>query len=156
MKLTTRTSVQVNINLASKSSHAAEAAARIVFPELNSAFQDAIGSKVWSWPRPTIRSDKKDAGNPRNIVDTGILKASNSFNISGTLGTFKWAADYAAAAHYGANIHPWGKKNLPKVSLPPRPWTDAVLGVVQVGGIQPYDYRTQFKLAFVSAFRRLL
>jgi hypothetical protein len=155
MKLTARTSVKVNINLASKSSRAAEAAARIVFPELNSAFQDAIGSKEWSWPRPTIRSNGRDAGNPRNIVDTGILKASNSFNISGTLGTFKWAVDYAAAVHYGANIHPWGDKSRATVNLPPRPWTDAVLGIVQVGGIQPYDYRAQFKVAFISAFRRL-
>jgi hypothetical protein len=154
MKFTARTSVKVNLDVAGRSRKAAEGAAKLVFPELNSAFQDALGSKVWSWPRATIRSNGQEVGSPRNIVDTGILKASNSFQISGTLGTFKWTAGYAAAAHYGANIYPWGDKSRPKVNLPARPWTSAVLGTINYGGIEPYDYRSQFKAAFISAWRR--
>jgi hypothetical protein len=164
MKLTARTNVKVNLDVSARSRKAAESAAKLVFPELNSAFQDAIGSKVWSWPRETMRGAtyRKDgsrtpgrsARSPRDIVDTGILKASNSFQISGTLATFKWSVDYAAAAHYGANIYPWGDKSRPKVNLPARPWTSAVLGTINIGGIEPYDYRSQFKAAFVSAWRR--
>jgi hypothetical protein len=154
MKLTARTSVKVNLDVSATSRKAAESAAKLVFPELNSAFQDALGSKVWSWPRTTIRSNGQEVGSPRNIVDTGILKASNSFQISGTLATFKWSVDYAAAAHYGANIYPWGDKSRPKVNLPARPWTSAVLGTINYGGIEPYDYRSQFKAAFISAWRR--
>lgn len=154
MKLTARTSVKVNLDVSARSRKAAESAAKLVFPELNSAFQDALGSKVWSWPRATIRSNGQEVGSPRNIVDTGILKASNSFQISGTLATFKWSVDYAAAVHYGANIYPWGDKSRPKVNLPARPWTSAVLGTINIGGIEPYDYRSQFKAAFVSAWRR--
>ena len=154
MKLTARTSVKVNLDVAGRSRKAAESAAKLVFPELNSAFQDALGSKVWSWPRATVRSNGQEVGSPRNIVDTADLKQSNSFTISGTLGTFKWTAGYAAAAHYGANIYPWGDKSRPKVNLPARPWTSAVLGTINYGGIEPYDYRSQFKAAFISAWRR--
>lgn len=154
MKLGARTSVKVNLNIGVKSRRAAEQAARIVFPELNSAFQDAIGTRVWSWPRQTIRSNGQEVGSPRNIVDTGILKASNSFSITGTLGTFRWGVDYAAAVHYGASIYPWGDKTRQKVELPPRPWTSAVLGTIQIGGIEPYDYQSQFKAAFINAWNR--
>jgi hypothetical protein len=154
MKLTARTSVKVNLDVAGRSRKAAESAAKLVFPELNSAFQDALGSKVWSWPRTTIRSNGQEVGSPRPIVDTGILKASNSFAISGTLGTFKWAVNYATAVHYGASIHPWGDREREKVTLPPRPWTSAVLGTIRVAGIEPYDYRSQFKAAFIASWRR--
>ena len=153
MKLTARTSVKVNLDVSARSRKAAESAAKLVFPELNSAFQDALGSKVWSWPRATIRSNGQEVGSPRNIVDTGILKASNSFQISGTLATFKWSVDYAAAAHYGANIYPWGDKTR-TVNLPARPWTDAVLGKILVPGIEPYNYKEVYKAAFISAWNR--
>lgn len=153
MKVTARTSVKVNLDISAKAAKAAESAARTVFPELNSAFQDAIGSKVWEWPRTTIRSNGKEVTTPRNIVDTGILKASNSFSVSGTLGTFKWAVDYATAVHYGANIYPWGNRKAEKVNLPARPWTSAVLGDIQIGGIEPFDYRSRFKTAFIAALR---
>lgn len=154
MKINARTSVKVNLDIGAKSRKAAETAARIVFPELNSAFQDALGSKVWSWPRTTIRSNGQEAGSPRNIVDSSDLKQSNSFTVSGTLGTFKWGIGYATAVHYGASIYPWGDKDRPKVNLPPRPWTSAVLGTINIGGIEPYDYRSEFKAAFIAAWSR--
>jgi hypothetical protein len=154
MKFTARTSVKVNLDVAGKSSRALEVARKIVAAELNSAFQDALGSKVWSWDRATIRSNGQEVGSPRNIVDTGILKASNSFQVNGTLATFKWSVDYAAAVHYGASIYPWGDKSRPKVNLPARPWTSAVLGTINYGGIEPYDYRSELRAAFISAWRR--
>ena len=163
MRLKSRIGVRVSIDVAGKSQRAAEAAARIVFPELNSAFQDAIGSPVWQWPRETVRGSTyrsdgtrtpgKVVGSPRNIVDLGTLRASNSFRISGTMGTFRWAVGYATAVHYGANIHPWGDKTR-TVNLPARPWTDAVLGKILVPGIEPYNYKEVYKAAFISAWKK--
>ena len=164
MKVNTRISVRVTLDIAQKGQRAAEAAARIVFPELNSAFQDAIGSPVWQWPRETIRGSTyrrdgtrtagKVVGSPRNIVDLGTLKQSNYFSISGTMGTFRWAVGYATAVHYGANIHPWGDKTR-TVNLPARPWVDAVLGKLLVAGIEPYNYREVYKAAFINAWKAL-
>lgn len=154
MKLSVRTTVKVNIDIGAKTLRAAESASRIVVPELNSAFQDAIGSKVWEHPRTTIRSNGQTVGSPRNIVDTGILKASNSFQVNGTLATFRWTVNYAAAQHWGASIYPYGNKKAKKVDLPPKPWTSAVLGTIKVSGIQPYDYKSVYKIAFIAAFNR--
>ncbi len=163
MKLKSRISVQVNIDVAGKSQQAAQAAARVVFPELNSAFQDAIGSPVWQWPRETVRGSTyrrdgtrtpgKVVGSPRNIVDLGTLRASNYFSVNGTMGTFRWGVGYATAVHYGANIHPWGDKTR-TVNLPARPWTDAVLGRILVPDIEPYNYKEVYKAAFISSWRK--
>lgn len=165
MRIATRASVQLTPDIRVRSGRAAEAAARVVFPELNAAFLDAMGSKVWAWPRTTYRGGtyRRDGtrtkgqavGSPRNIVDLGTLRASNSFSISGSLATFRWSAGYATAVHYGANIHPFGDRSKPLVNLPARPWTSAVLGTIRVAGIEPYDYRAQFRAAFISQWRRL-
>lgn len=153
MRATVRTSVKLNLDISARARQATEQAARVVFPELNSAFQDAIGSKVWAWPRQTMRSNGQQVGTPRNIVDTKDLKQFNSFTVSGTLATFKWSVGYATAVHYGASIYPWGDRDKPKVDLPPRPWTSAVLGTVKIGGIEPFDYQSQFRAAFIQAFK---
>lgn len=164
MRLKERISVRVKVDIAGKSQRASESAARIVFPELFSAFQDAIGSPVWQWPRETIRGSTyrrdgtrtpgKVVGSPRNIVDLGTLRASGYITVNGSLGTFRWAVGYATAVHYGANIHPWGDKSRPTVNLPARPWTDAVLGRILVAGIEPYNYREVYKTAFVAAWNK--
>jgi hypothetical protein len=165
MRLATRATVRVNPATLTRAQRASEAAARIVFPELNSAFQDALGTKVWGWPRTTYRGGtyRRDGSrtkgiavtSPRNIVDLGTLRASNSFEVSGNLCTFRWAVGYATAVHYGANIHPWGDKSVPTVNLPPRPWTSAVLGTIGIPGIEPYDYREQYRASFIRAWRNL-
>lgn len=165
MKLSVRAgSTRLDPSVLSRSRRAADAAARVVFPELNSAFQDALGSKVWPWPRVTMRgatyrrdgtrTPGRAVGSPRNIVDLGTLRASNSFQVTGTLATFRWAVGYATAVHYGANIHPFGDRSKPLVNLPARPWTSAVLGTIRIAGIEPYDYQEQFRSSFIQAFRR--
>lgn len=165
MRIGTRVKVQVTMDTLARSRKAADAAARIVFPELNAAFQDAIGSKVWYWPRTTIRrgSLRRDGTRgkgfpvttPRNIVDLGTLRQSNSFQISGSRCTFRWSVGYATAVHYGANIHPYGDRSRPLVNLPARPWTSAVLGTISVPGVDRYDYRAQFRAQYIAAWRRL-
>ena len=77
---------------------------------LNQEFQRAITAKKWSWPL---------SPSPRDIVDTGSLRQSNSYTISGSKVTFKWGKDYASFAHNGGIQ---GRKNYAA-----RPWTEAVL-----------------------------
>lgn len=147
--------VSLNFDFSNQMQRAAETAARIVFPELNSAFQDALGSEVWPHPLgTTIRSNGSEVGSPRNIVDTGILRASNTFTINGLIATFGWTVGHATAVHYGATIYPWGNKNAKPVTLPPKPWTSAVLGTVNVSGIEPYPYKVKFKDAFIISFKK--
>lgn len=156
MKVTARVKgVKLRPDFNQRILRASESAARQVFPELNSAFQAAIGSKAWDWPRVTIRSNGQEVGSPRNIVDRGTLRASNSFAINGNLCTFSWSAGYATAVHYGANIYPWGNTSAQKVNLPARPWTSAVLGTVRVAGIEPYNYKDAYRQAFIASFKKL-
>jgi phage gpG-like protein len=159
------TGVKLATGFTSRTTQAAEAAARSVFPELNSAFQAAINAPVWDWPRTTYRGGTyrrdgsrtkgKEVGSPRNIVDNGTLRASNSFTVNGLTATFKWSVGYATAVHYGANIHPWGDKDRPKVNLPARPWTSAVLGVVKISDIEEYDYNGAFNRAFIREWNKI-
>lgn len=149
------TGVKVATGFTSRTQQAAEAAARIVFPELNSAFQAALYAPVWKWDRKTIRSGGKEVESPRNIVDRGTLRASNSFTVDGLTATFKWSVGYATAVHYGANIHPWGDKTRKKVDLPARPWTSAVLGVVKISEIEEYDYNGAFNRAFIREWNKI-
>lgn len=156
--------VRVKIDFAGRAQRAAVIATRMVAPELNAAFQDAMGSEVWQWPRETIRRGSLDAQgkrgpgyrvtSPRNIVDQGRLRQSNEYFISGTLVMFKWTEPYAAAVHYGAEIHPWGDKSKAKVKLPARPWTDAVLGRILVPGVEPFPIAVQWKSAFLAAWSK--
>lgn len=114
---------------------ASEAAVRAIAGELNARFQDAIGSKVWSWPNATRRSNGKivPAG-LRTIVDSGALRQSNAVQITGPVAVFRWSVNYASAIHEGATLWNGGV-------ILPRPWTRAVMGDETVAGVQPYDYK---------------
>lgn len=50
--------------------------------DLNQGFRDAIESPIWDWPRATIRSDGSVVTSPRDILDTGALRDSQSFTLS--------------------------------------------------------------------------
>ena len=50
--------------------------------ELNQKFTEAIEAEIWDWPRATIRSTGEVADSPRNIVDTGALKDSQTLTLS--------------------------------------------------------------------------
>lgn len=113
---------------------ASNAAVRAIAAELNGRFQDALGSKVWEWPNETKRSNGQIVGSPRTIVDSGILRASNSFQVEGPVAFFRWSVNYASAIHEGATLRNGG-------TIYPRPWTRAVMGDETVAGVQPYDYR---------------
>jgi hypothetical protein len=148
---------------------AAVEATRIVFSELNGRFQDAIGAKVWAWPRnlPTRglpgatlreklaaynRGQGTAPGSPRNIVDSGSLRQSNLFRLQGFTGEFSWSAKYAGYVHEGARIHPWGDRSR-RVYLPGRPWTSAVLGSELISGVPVHPTADRLRDVWLALIR---
>lgn len=148
-----RFTVKFNVPLAKRAEEASVTAAKVVFSELNGRFQTAIGSKVWGWPRPTVRSNGRSVSSPRTIVDTGALRQSNLLSITGYQAEFRWTANYASFVHEGAMVYPYGDTNRQRVFTPPRPWTAAVLGTERIAGIEPYDYRKRFKEVWLKALK---
>lgn len=146
-----RFTVKFNVPLTRRAEQAAQTAAKVVFTEMNGRFQAAIGAKVWQWPRQTVRSNGRSVGSPRTIVDTGLLRQSNSFGVSNYQAVFRWTTNYASFVHEGATIRPYGNPKAQLVNLPPRPWTSAVLGTEKINGIEPYDYRKRFKEVWLKA-----
>lgn len=135
-------SIETDQSLQKEFEKAAAAAMKAVAAELDGRFEDAISSSVWPWPRSskrglggsTVGARAKawnqasfNTGTPRSIVDSGELKQSKVFNLNGLEANWAWTANYAAAVHEGARIHPWGDPKNGTVSLPARPWTKAVL-----------------------------
>lgn len=111
---------------------AAEQALKTTAAELDGRFTDAISSAVWPWPFPASNGK----GSPRSIVDTGVLKNSKVYNLSGLKAEWKWTANYAAAVHEGARL--WNG-----ATLPARPWTNAVLEGGTSANVEVYDISTE-------------
>jgi hypothetical protein len=139
-------------NLQAAAEAAAEKAATAVFAELFARFQAAMGAKKWEWPNITERRDadgkiRETVGSPRNIVNLGTLRASGSYQRVGKFAAlFSWAAGYATATHEGAQLRNGGY-------IPPRPWTDVVLGRIQgAANIEPYDMGTRLAELFSRYF----
>lgn len=150
-------SVRVKVttpDLAKAFQTASAKAASALFDSIFAEAQRLIGSKVWDWPVATERrgaggSVKEVAGSPRNIVDTGTLRASGFRVKIGQYGCqFVWAVNYAAAIHEGAVLNNGG-------IIPPRPWMDVVLGRVQgpAGGYTPPDFAGELRELFGRYFK---
>ena len=143
--------VSFNPDLEQRMLKACETAAKVGFAELNARFQAAIAKKAWNWPRETIRVNNKAVGSPRTIVDTGALRQSNLFTMTGPLSaTFSWTTNYASFVHEGAMIFPWGNIHAPRVYTPPRPWTSAVLGTEKVNGIDVFDINKRLQQLVIA------
>ena len=73
--------------------------------KIGDEFQDQIESEKWAWTdRTTKRRNGRDAGNPRDIVDTGELRDSQEGPNVGKGGLsqgFKWMAPYAYTVQKG-------------------------------------------------------
>lgn len=125
--------------------------------ELTGRFTDAINGNYWPWPRQskrgvggsTLRERAKawkaapfNTGTTRDINDSGDLGQSMVFDLdlSNLSAEWVWTAEYAAAVHDGAWIHPWGDRTKAKVQLPARPWTTAVLQGGTAGSVEVYDF----------------
>ena len=147
-------SVSFNPDLEQRMLKACETAASTGFAELNARFQATIGAKVWDWPRETVRVNGRAVGSPRTIVDTGALRQSNVFTMTGPLtGEFRWTTNYASFVHEGAMIFPWGNTKAKRVFTPPRPWTSAVLGTENVAGIEPYDINNRLQQLVIASLK---
>ena len=122
-----------NKNIRGEAANAGNEAAKYTFEQLNAQFQLAITSKKWDWPI---------SPSPRDIVDTGSLRSSNSLNVSGSKAVFKWSKDYASFAHDGAIKD---RKN-----YWPRPWTEAILHGEY--GFKKFDTEGTYKAIWAKYF----
>lgn len=147
-------SIRTRSNIPAAAAQAAEKAAKAAFSELFGEMQDAIGQKVWSWPRQTVRSNGSIAGSPRTAVDTGLLRASGvALFPTATTCTFVWTATYASFVHDGAWIFPYGDRRRERVYTPGRPWTLAVSGAQKIQGIVPYPFAQRFAELWPAFFK---
>lgn len=162
--------VRVTGDLAGQAEQALRAANEAVMRELFAAFQQSFTAKAWDWPQdlPTrklkgatlaekIRSyeagDGIRAGNPRNLIDVGNLRQTGYYELTGPYSArFTWSAQYATAVHEGARIRAWGNPRAIR-TLPPRPWTAAVMGRVQVPGIKPFPLEKRLKDVWLARFK---
>jgi hypothetical protein len=152
--MSVRVTVTQSTNLQALAEAAAQRATEIVMGELFAAFQQSFTAQAWNWPRETKRT-VGTVGSPRNIIDTGSLRQSGTWQMTGPYqATFKWSANYATAVHEGARIRPWGNRNAALVQLPARPWTRAVLGQENVSGIQTYNAADRLRNVWLAQLRR--
>ena len=85
------------------------------FKELVEGFNDQLREEIeaekWEWSGITNRKvgagrTGKIAGSPRDIVDTGDLRDSQSFDyISPIYALYQWNVDHAAIVHQGAVLN---------------------------------------------------
>ena len=66
----------------------------------------AIESKIYGWGNSTMRSNGEIVTSPRDIVDTGALKDSQSCTKSGDTWHLNWGVNYAAEVHEGIGNKP--------------------------------------------------
>ena len=104
---------------------AARLALKRVANQLDVEFTNEISDTKWDWPRQP---------SPRDIVDTGRLRASQQRTDSPDGVQWSWGVDYAAQVHEGATF-----KN--GLQTPARPWTVEPISKAQ----QLYD--EQFRRA---------
>jgi hypothetical protein len=80
-----------------------------------------ISEPKWDWPR---------GESPRDIVDTGDLRASQTMTIDPRPGVmvtkYRWSAPYAPAVHDGAVFKATDAEGDPK-TMTARPWTREVI-----------------------------
>ena len=84
------------------------------------AFRVAIEKPLYAWPNQTLRQNGTLVGSPRNIVDSGHLRDSQSATPIGDFSwQFEWSEDYAGLTHEGG----WSVFHGHKYYHTPRPWT---------------------------------
>lgn len=167
MRVRVRTQVRVDATFNRRVQAAAAQAARQTFDEVWAEILDGMGSPIWQWTpgvitfrggtyrRDGTRTAGTPVGTPRNIVDTGQLRASGYMTVNGVLATFRFPLNYATAVHYGAMIYPWGDKTRERVYLPPRPFIAAPLGIMPYPGITPFPLAERFRENFSTAWRNV-
>lgn len=101
--------------------HALESAFQETTRELSEAIQNNFELIIWDWPNKTRRTDGTLVGSPRDVIDTGALRASQrlSFPAANT-GSIVWNIHYALKVFLG-NTEPDGRvhppRNVPEETL---------------------------------------
>jgi hypothetical protein len=86
--------------------------------ELDSQFTKEINSKKWDWPNETKRKNGQTVTAPRDIVDLGKLRSSQTRQQKGRYRVdWIWDVDYSVVVHNGASLKGGGK-------IKARPWTN--------------------------------
>jgi hypothetical protein len=70
------------------------------------ALRAANEAIVYEWPRQTFRSNGQLVGSPRNIVDTGAHRDSQSLEIGDGELVFTWNTPYSAEIYTGTQDRP--------------------------------------------------
>jgi hypothetical protein len=68
---------------------------------LNEMFTMAIESDLYPWDGITRRQNGELAGSPRNIVDTGELRDSQTYKLQGSKAIFEWKDPKASDVRKG-------------------------------------------------------
>ncbi|QLE42216.1 hypothetical protein FD723_18525 [Nostoc sp. C052] len=118
---------KINIDL-NKINSAINKAFDVVVGAQGEAFQNAIASDIWEWPRETLRQNGDLVGSPRNILDSEELYNSLVITRNANAAEYTWESDHAAIVHDGATT-----KN--GTELPARPWTKVGLKECDAAGI---------------------
>jgi len=130
------------------------AASTEIEKKLNDALRKSLSSGSWDWPRETIRSNGSIAGTSRNIVDTGALRDSQKittrFLKTKLTMAISYSAPHAGIVYYGGVIQPYGNPNANSVTIPGRPWVEAVLNGTH--GQEKFDILTPFNRAINAAW----
>lgn len=142
--------VTANSGLRGRAEAAAKKAAEAAMRELFAAMQQSFTAKAWAWPGTTQRR-VGTVGSPRNIIDIGNLRQSGSYQMTGPYSArFTWSANYATAVHEGYRRN---RADGGASLWPARPWTSAVLGRVQVPGIQPFPLQQRLRDTWLAYFK---
>lgn len=104
---------------------AARLALRRTADQLDVEFTNEISDPKWEWPRQP---------SPRDIVDTGLLRASQQRTDTPDGVRWSWGVEYAAQVHEGETLRNGETR-------PARPWT-----VGPISGAQQL-YNEQFRRA---------
>jgi hypothetical protein len=117
------------------------------------AFKVAIEKPQYEWSGETLRQNGTLVGSPRNIVDSGNLRDSQTATpINDFSWQFEWSEDYAALNHEGGFSTYKGNRYYHN----PRPWTCYAIKGDSIAPIRyqnpkaeldiPFYFARQFKL----------
>lgn len=109
------TTITLNVNL----EPATDTALRYATKSLGTAIRTGFDDPVYSWPGVTKRRSGEVAGSPRNVVDLGALRDSQTepIRLQQFAYALEWTAPYANAVFLGA-VGKGRKSSIPARNVP--------------------------------------
>jgi len=125
---------------------------QLILSELKMKLDENMDNDLWAWPvskkdgtSTTERVNGTLVRDPRNIVDTGRLKASLRMRADDGVVNIAYREPYALITHYGGYILPYGNRHARPVFLPARPWVTYTLENYNIGQVYRQAILAQFK-----------